>query len=69
MVLEYAPLVGVAQFQSEMRHQALGDLNGPENDAKDEPERWFYADQYAKANGSKLQLVKQWVDYLDHEKR
>ena len=28
-----------------------------------------YADQYAKANGSKLQLVKQWIDYLDHEKR
>ena len=28
-----------------------------------------YADQYAKANGSKKELLKQWLDFLDHEKR
>jgi VWFA-related protein len=28
-----------------------------------------YADAYAKANGPQLALVKQWVDYLDNEKR
>src|SRR5204862_22694 len=28
-----------------------------------------YADQYAKAKGPKQQLVKQWLDFLEHEKR
>jgi Flp pilus assembly protein TadD len=28
-----------------------------------------YADAYAKANGPQLPLVKQWVDYLENEKR
>ena len=28
-----------------------------------------YADQYVKAKGPKQQLVKQWLDFLEHEKR
>ncbi len=28
-----------------------------------------YAAQYEKANGPKVELVKQWLDFLDHEKR
>jgi VWFA-related protein len=39
------------------------------NRAEDLKRAHEYADAYAKANGPQLPLVKQWVEYLDNEKR
>jgi hypothetical protein len=39
------------------------------NPAEDLKRARVYADAYAKARGPQLPLVRQWVDYLENEKK